>query len=119
MKFEFYELEFDSKTDTISITAQASDEYIKTDRNVKVVLNRNGMLDLLMKAEKFKDHLNTRGNKCQFCGKQSNLIPIVDNETLTELWICRVCYGEDKEVDNYLHEAYDRARDDKATGVLK
>ena len=116
MKYEFYRLVYDYTNDKVEMKEVESDESIKTNRKVSVTLNRNAMLDLLMTAEKFKHHLQVRGlNKCQFCGKQDNdLTPIVDNETLTEVWICRACYGEDKEVDNYLHEGYDRARDDKA-----
>jgi len=116
MKYEFYRLIYDHTNDKVEMKEVESDKSIKTNRKVVVTLNRNAMLDLLMTAEKFKHHLQVRGlNKCQFCGKQDNdLTPIVDNETLTEVWICRACYGEDKEVDNYLHEGYDRARDDKA-----
>lgn len=29
--------------------------------------------------------------KCQFCGKNEGIIPIVDGETLRELWICIDC----------------------------
>ena len=94
MSFEFYRVEYNPSNDSISFAEIESKEYIKTKRKVNIVLNRNAMLELLIKCRKFEEHLMNRGKKCQFCGKTGETETITDNETLTDIEICKECLGE-------------------------